>query len=361
MSKCCCNNDSKYFKTPNAGVCDICKPNCEASEVERIAICPPVGEPKLLTLMAPVVFDECGLNLCRVFSVDQLVDVCEGPTPRTTDILFDGITSRDLKNATNVQLQVVDVDFNFVCPTGCRYSEMRPAKNTPNMTRVTLRDLDVTFAVKLLDCSCRVFKEGMMTLRYLPCEECPGYDEDTNPSSVTFDLYTPYGISYAPENPAGCNKLVPTINYVGFVENQHCQGCDCEGTVYKTFEANNSLRQGISAQALATVIGSDDECFAVGVTLYIKAVYFVQYKFCHEGLCVPPKFTAADRNQTSSCVEFCKGNLLEQSITPLSVCTEPKTTKGACCAPCGPCVDPCNPCGTDHSCGHGTACSKGYL
>ncbi|MGL4344533.1 MAG: hypothetical protein ACRCTE_04985 [Cellulosilyticaceae bacterium] len=360
MSKCCCNNDSKYFSTPNAGVCDICKPCSVDSQIQSTALCPPIGEPKLLTLMAPVVFDECGLNLCRVFSVDQLVDACEGPTSRTTDILFDGITSCDLKKANNVQLQVVDIDFNFICPKGCRYSEIRPSKNNPNLSRITLRDLDITFAVKLLDCSCRVFKEGMMTLRYLPCEECPGFDQSTNPSSITFDLYTPYGVSYAPENPAGCNKLVPTINFIGYVENQHCQGCDCDNQkVYKTFEANNSVRQGISAQALATVIGSEDECFAVGVTLYIKALYFVQYKFEHEGLCVPPKFSAAGSNQESSCVKFCKGDLLEQSIKPLSVCTEPKTINNAGC--CGPCVDPCNPCGTDHSCGKNASCSKGYL
>ncbi|MEG0013962.1 MAG: hypothetical protein RR324_04455 [Cellulosilyticaceae bacterium] len=334
MSKCCGNNETKYFQTANnAGICDICHP-CEVSKQVKAGLCPPLGEPKLLTLMAPVVFDEVGLNLCRVISADQLSNVCENPTSRTTDILFDGLTAEDLENSEHLQLQVVDVDFNFVCPKSCRYSEMRPAKNTPNLTRVILRDIDVTLAVKVLDPNCRVCKEGMMTLRYLPSENCPGYDEDTNPSNVAFDLYTPYGVAFAPENPAGCNKLVPTINCLGYVSNQHCQNCECDDRfgqpMFREFEANNGLQQGISAQGLAKVIASDEECFAIGLTLYFKVVYFVQYKVKHEGICVPPKISAVGNTESSSCIEFCHGDLLEQTIKPLNTCVEPKTLKDNC-------------------------------
>lgn len=331
MSKCC--KETKYFSTANAGVCDICHPG-EVSEAVKVGLCPPIGEPKLLTLMAPVVFDENGINLCRVISAEQLVDVCENPTGRTTDILFDGLTADDLNNAEHLQLQVIDVDFNFVCPKSCRYSEMRPGRNTPNLTRVILRDIDVTIGVKVLDPNCRVCKEGMMTLRYLPSENCPGYDEDTNPSNIAFDLYTPYGVSFGPENPAGCNKLVPTINFVGYVANQACQNCVCDDRngqpVYRTFEANNSVQQGISAQGLAKVIASDGECIAIGLTLYFKVVYFVQYKFEHCGICVPPKITAIGSEEISSCLKFCKGDLLEQTIKPLNICEEPKTLKDTC-------------------------------
>lgn len=331
MSKNCCNNDTKYFKTPNAGICDVCHP-CEKNILEKTAMCPPIGTPKHLTMMAPVVFDECGINLCRVFSIDNLVNVCECPTDRTTDILFDGINKCDFECATKIQLHVVDIDFNCICPKSCRYSEIRPSKNTPNLTRITLRDLDVTFAVQLFDNSCKIFKEGMMTLRYLPGESCPGFDEETNPSNISFDLYTPYGVSYAPENPAGCNKLVPTINFIGLVENQHCENCMCEAPThaYREYDANNSVRQGISAQALAKVIGNEEDCFAIGLTLYIKALYFVQYKFNHEGLCVPPKFLASKSTEESTCKVFCKGDLLEQSIKPLDVCVRPKTLECGC-------------------------------
>ncbi|WP_053985813.1 hypothetical protein [Niameybacter massiliensis] len=335
MSK-CSNTDTRFFKTPNAGICDICHPCETTTKLEATAMCPPIGEPKCLTMMAPVVFDECGINLCRVFSIDDLVDACEGPTNRTTDIVFDGLTTLDLKNANTIQVKVVDIDFNFICPETCRYSEIKPSKNTPNLSRVVLRDIDVTFVVSIMDSTCKVCKEGMMTLRYLPGENCPGYSEDTNPSNIAFDLYTPYGISYAPENPAGCNKLVPTINYIGFVENQHCQNCNCPEPhhVFREFEANNSLRQGISAQGLAKVIGKDDDCMAIGLTMYFKVVYFVQYKFHHEGLCVPPKFLAVNSTEVSSCKEFCDGDLLEPCIQPLNVGERPKCLEQGCgCTP----------------------------
>ncbi len=341
MSKCCCNTNNTFFNTnhafgatdnnffyPNAGVCDFCHPSSQVNAMDAVGFCPPLGEPKTLTLMAPAVFDESGLNLCRVFDIDDLVDACKGPTNRTTDLLFDGLTKGDLENASHLQVQVVDIDFNFVCPKTNRYSEIRPAKHNPNISRVTLKDIDVTFSVKVIDSNCRVCKEGMMTLRYLPSENCPGYDEKTNPCNVSFDLYTPYGVAFAAENPAGCNKLVPTINYVGYVAGDVCQGCNCEPQpgVHKIFEPNNSLSQGISAQALAKVIGADDEYIAIGLTLYFKVVYFVQYKFNHEGLCVPPKFTSlSDSADGSSCLAFVEGDLLEQSILPLSVCVEPKT------------------------------------
>lgn len=48
MSKCCCNNDSRHFKAPNAGVCDICKPNSVATVIDSTAMCPPIGEPKCI-------------------------------------------------------------------------------------------------------------------------------------------------------------------------------------------------------------------------------------------------------------------------------------------------------------------------
>ncbi|OOB79568.1 MAG: hypothetical protein BEN19_07410 [Epulopiscium sp. Nuni2H_MBin003] len=343
MCKCGCNSRTNYnffntnttdsvnsFYQPNAGLCDACQPSQYAvSPIEAAAFCPPIGEPQTLTLMAPAVFDESGLNLCRVIDYNKFANACEQPTERTTDVLFDGISIVDLENATNLQLQVVDIDFNFVCPKSDRYSEIRPAKGNPNLSRVTLRDIDVTFSVKIINADCRVCKEGMMTLRYLPGEFCPGYDEDTNPSNVAFDLYTPYGLSFAAENPSGCNKLVPTINYIGYVAGDVCQGVNCapiEGSSYKVFEPNNSLSQGISAQALAKVISLDDDYVAIGLTLYFKVVYFVQYKFNHEGLCVPPKFTnVGGLSETSGCLAFVEGDLLEQSILPLNVCVEPKS------------------------------------
>jgi hypothetical protein len=323
----CFDNDPKFFQAPNAGVCDICNP-FDKTPLQKTALCPPIGEPKHLTVLAPAVYDEAGVNLCRVVDIDQLMDLCVCQSNRTTDVLFDGLTVMDLKNADHIQLQVVDIDFNTICPQSCRYSEIKPANKTPNLTRVVLRDIDVTLAVRLISSTCKEYKEGMMTLRYLPSETCPGYDEETNPSNIAFDLYTPYGISYAPENPAGCNKLIPTINYAGFIENQICQCGPTQDTGfgYRTFAANNGIRQGITAQALAKVVAYDEDSLAIGLTLYFKVVYAVQYKVKHEGLCVPPKFTAAGGvNSCGGCLEFVNGDLLEQNISPLDSAVSAKT------------------------------------
>lgn len=321
MKKSCCNNDMKFFEKPNAGICDICHPaENKMSPIEAAALCPPIGEPRLLTMMAPVVFDECGINLCRTVCIDELQDICDGESRKTPDILFSGLSKCDLLNAEKLQLQVVDIDFNFVDPCSCRYSDIQPAKNKANLSRITLKDIDVTFAVTALDCCCKVINQGMMTVRYLGDERNDAYDACTNPSCISFDLYTPYGVAYAPENPLGCNKLVPTINYMGFINSQHGFG-DEHGPMEGMFEfpVNNTVQQGISAQALAKVVAYDEDCFAIGLTLYIKSIYFVQYKFKHEGLTVPPKLTPVEENENNDCLDFVCGDLLEASIRPLEV------------------------------------------
>lgn len=317
MSKCCCNNDSKFFKKPNAGICDICHPaENRVSPIEAVAMCPPIGEPRLLTMMAPVVFDESGINLCRTICLNELTDVCVTESKKCHDILFDGLTKRDLAEACKLQLQVVDINFNFVDPCECRCSEIQPAKANPNLSRITLKDIDVTFAVTVLNDCCKVTNQGMMTLRYLGCEDECGFDPVTNPSCISFDLYTPYGLSFGPENPKGCNKLVPTINYMGFVGSDSGR-CDCELSC--TFPTNNTIQQGISAQALAKVVGDNEECFAIGLTLYIKSIYFVQYKFRHEGLTIPPKLSPVAEETVNDCLDFVAGDLLEPCIKPLEV------------------------------------------
>lgn len=333
MNKACCNNDMKYFEKPNAGVCDACHPaENRISPIESVAMCPPIGEPRLLTMMAPVVFDECGINLCRSINYNELLDVCDEQSNRKTDILFDGLSVCDLKRACNIQLQVVDIDFNFVDPCSCRYSEITPAKCNPNLSRIVLKDIDVTFAVTLLNDCCKVTKEGMMTVRYLGSECDCGYDCVTNPSSISFDLYTPYGLSYAPENPFGCNKLVPTINFMGYVGKRQGVG-QCDSCINSLFEfpINNTISQGVSSQALAKIVGEDDNSLAIGLTLYIKSIYFIQYKFKHEGLTIPPKLSPSD-DESNGCLEFVEGDLLEASIRPLEVGRKANTVrKNECC------------------------------
>ncbi len=355
MNKCCCNNDVKFFAKPNAGICDACHPaENKESPLQKLATCPPIGEPRLLTMMAPVVFDESGLNLCRTVYIDELTEVGSCDCDKKTDIIFSGLCKKDFECADKIQLQVVDIDFNFLDPCGCRFSEIRPAKCNPNLSRVTLKDILVTFAVTLIDCCCKVVAQGMMTIRYLGSEHDEGFDACTNPNCVSLDLYTPYGISYAPENPMGCNKLVPTINFIGFVANQHGV-CGCEDMkAFTRFNANNTVQQGISVQALSKVVSNDECSFAVGLTLYFKVIYFIQYKFQHAGLTVPPKLSPIQEEEDNSCLDFVCGDLLEASIQPLEVGTDARTLGGR--------DDKCNGnkgCSCDKcSCSKGCSCNK---
>ena len=205
-----------------------------------------------------------------------------------------------------IELKVIDIDFKL---KECEGSEVEILPRRSNCIQVKLARIVVKFVAKFLDRRCRVIAEECFEAEYLPDKHSPHYDEDTNPSSVTVELYAPYGVSYLTH----CDKCKPAITYLGFVE-----GC----------EANNSLRQGVVTQALAKVIDMDfnDGCIAVGISIYLKTVYFVQYKLKHAGLCVPPKCIPIEECG-DACKDFVEGDLLEQSIQPLEVCTRPKTIR----------------------------------
>ncbi|PKM96453.1 MAG: hypothetical protein CVU84_01710 [Firmicutes bacterium HGW-Firmicutes-1] len=207
----------------------------------------PLGEPKFLPIIAPVVFDECGINLCREITIpDEIID--------------------DFPTATAVELKVIDIDFNLDKEEG---SKVETIARRPNCVRVRLARLCVKFIAKFLDPNCRVLGERCFSAEYLPDSDAPSFDEDTNPSSVTVELYAPYGVSYVEI----CGKWKPSINFLGFVE--------CP-------DRNNDLRQGIASQVLAKVIDLDlmSGVMAVGLSIYLKSVYFVQYKIKHAGLCI---------------------------------------------------------------------------
>lgn len=292
----CCNNNQvrgRFFQRPTAGECPVCKPDEIINPAEDACVCPPLGEPKLLTVAAPVVFDECGINLCRV--VDNL------------DKIFCNVDfERD--DVQGIELKVIDIDFNFCNDDG---SNVETLVRRPNCVRVTLTEIDVTFAAKVIDRNCRVIDEECFTIRYLPGnEEDPYFDNDANPVSISVDIYAPYGVSY---NLNG--DCTPVISFLGFVENGS--------------EGNNALRQGLVAQTLAKVVNLDIDSLsaAIGLTIYLKSIYFVQYKIPHKGLCVPPKCIPVDIEAENACLDFVEGDLLEQSIQPLELCCKPKSIK----------------------------------
>lgn len=277
-------SDGKIMQRPVAGECSVCNPEPELP-IEDACICPPLGEPKHLPIIAPVVFDECGINLCREVKIPERILNCFP----TTDA---------------VELKVIDIDFNM---EDCDGSKVETLQRRPNCVKVKLSRIVVKFAAKFLDMRCKVLGEECFQVEYLPESSSPFYDEDTNPSSVTVELYAPYGVSYF----GGCGDCTPSINFLGFIE--------CPNR-------NNALRQGINSQALATVVDLDFSagCIAIGISIYLKTVYFVQYKIKHAGLCVPPKCIPIEECG-DACKDFVEGDLLEQSIQPLEVCAKPKT------------------------------------
>ncbi|MFP4698656.1 MAG: hypothetical protein ACLFMO_08110, partial [Eubacteriales bacterium] len=208
-----------------------------------------------------------------------------------------------------IDVDVIDIDFKVGCPDG---SEVNFITRRPNCIRVTLSNICVRFAVKLLDANCTILKTLCISTEYLPpSSEDPDFDEETNPTSITVDLYAPYGVSYI-----DCfGECEPAINFLGFVEDLDCR--------------NNSLRQGLNVQALAKVLelNLEEGLAAIGITLYLKTIYFVQYKVCHAGLCVPPKCVPIEEAVEDACLDFVEGDLLEQSIQPLEICQNPKSFK----------------------------------
>jgi hypothetical protein len=277
------------MKRPVDDVCPSCRPKVDP--IEDACVCPPLGEPELLTIVAPAVFDECGINLCKVTRIPDCV-LAKYPTLAAID------------------LEVVDIDFGITCEDG---SEVEFIPRRPNCIRVKLSNICVKFAVKLLDCHCKILKTLCFSTDYLPPDaEDPDFNDDTNPTSITVDLYAPYGVSYLD---CCCDECLPTINFLGLIEDLECR--------------NNSLRQGVNVQALAKIIelNLDEGLAAIGLTLYLKTVYFVQYKIKHCGLCVPPKCIAIEEEVDNACLDFVKGDLLEKSIQPLEVCKRPKSFK----------------------------------
>ncbi len=304
MSKCC-----SFFNTPKRGQtlqhslpgetrrispCDtpeepVCNPCCSSQDVLSGVLTPAVsagnalcsesssscGVPDCaspLVAMMPVIYDECGVNLCRVLSPASAL-------PASTACL---------------EVQVLDIDLNL--NNGTSFATL---SNRPNCVRLTLSNLAVTFRLTALDCCGNILSQTVETVTYLdPDENCPSSDPDTNPTSVTLDVYVPYGLTYAS---GGCGTFTPTMTFLGPVAG-----------------VNNQLEQGLTLQAAAKVLRFDAALnqIALGLTLYIRSIYFTEYRIPHQGISIPPKATPVEEDQTDACQDFVDGALLSPQVCP---------------------------------------------
>lgn len=284
---CCggCNNNCSVSSvlTPNCSSNSSCSP-CQPPEpqtcgAETAAVAPVPKCPSVLTAMVPAIYDECGINLCRVVTPASALPA----------------------DTACVEAQVLDVDFNIGETEGTTFTCLA---SRPNCVRITLSNLAVTFRITALDCCGNILQQSVQTVTYLEPDSCScTSDPDTNPTSITLDMYVPYGLTYST---AGCGAYCPTITFLGPVAG-----------------VNNQLEQGLSVQGVAKVIRFD-ACLnqmALGLTLYLRSIYFTQYKLSHQGLAIPPKAVPVEDDETDACQDFVDGALLAPQICPVNPLT----------------------------------------
>lgn len=278
MSKCCgCNKriiSNAVANSANGNGCiDVCvNPQC--------------GDPEYLTILAPVVYDEIGINICRTIPLG--------------DILTNYPTTAYIK------AEVIDIAYST---TGTNPVVIAPINSRPNCYEVTLTNLSATFAVSLYDCCERLLTTATITgVIYLPpAATDEGYDADTNPTSVSLELFAPYGVVYTDGNVSS-----PSLNFIGFSS------------------TNSSLNQGLNMMAIPKVLDFDiaDNTMTVGLTLIVESIYFSQYRIPHNGKAVISKGQLSPSEETA-CMNFVCGSLLDRSIKPLEFCN-PYDSKEPC-------------------------------
>ena len=238
---------------------------------ECIDVCanPICADPDLLGIMAPLIYDEIGVNLCATFRPAETISAAY-PT------------------ATNAVIRVIDTTLAAGSAT------VEAITGRPNCYRVTLTNLTMQFALSLYDSACRPLATLYPTAVYLPPETtAPTYDEDTDPTSVELEIFAPYGLTYT-----AAAQPVPTVNVIG--ENVN----------------NNVIRQGINMFSMAKLLDLDlDE---VGLTLVLQSLYFAGYKVASAGKIDIPKGSILPP-EDSECMKFVEGELLNLEIKPLDL------------------------------------------
>lgn len=279
----------------------ICSPGVQIlrNDCKDVCVNPICEEPKVLSLMAPLVYDEIGINLCTTF------DICE-------DVLANYPT------AVSATVNVVNMTYGY---GNCDVS-IEDIPGRPNCYSITLSNIDVTFAIKIYDVSCRLLATIFQTVLYLPsAESYPTYDKATNPDSVELEIFAPYGLAFNDvEGP-----IEPIINYVGFAA------------------ANNFVRQGVNMFGIPKLIDFDVSAntATVGLTIVLQSLYFAGYHVESAGRVNTPKGSLIPEEE-SDCMRFVEGDLLELAIKPLELgppaceerykkeCKKPVETCGGC-------------------------------
>lgn len=236
---------------------------------------PIMESPDVLNIMAPLIYDEIGINLCTTLPLGADI-----PTTYPT--------------AVTARAQVLGLDFTY----GEGNVEIEEIAGRPNCYLVTLTNITVSFAVRLYDSACRLVGTVFPTAVYLPSDiTSEAYDEDTNPAGVQLEIFAPYGISYEPGTPA-----TEILNVIGFLA------------------GNNFVQQGLNLYAMAKVLYFDltDGTVSMGLTMVLQSLYFAGYGVPTEGKICTPKGSLEEADN-SRCMNFVAGDLLNLAIRPLEL------------------------------------------
>lgn len=269
MGKCKCSSRTRIVSDvvqsiDNNGRCcrDVCaSPICK--------------DPSILGILAPLIYDEIGINLCT--------EVALGVDIATT-----------YPNVTNATVQVIDATFTY----GDTGVEIEAITGRKNCYAITLSNITVQFAINLYDSACRYVATIYPTAVYLPSDTtAPTYDEDTNPTSVELEIFAPYGFSYT----TGATPT-PIINFIG------------------SNEDNNTIQQGVNLFGMAKLLdfSTDDSTATIGLTLVLQSLYYVGYKVKSAGKIDIPKGSILTP-EDSDCMRFVSGDLLNLAIKPLDI------------------------------------------
>lgn len=271
MAKCKCSSKKRIV----SNVVQSMNSNC--GRCRDVCVNPIYGDPKTLGLMAPVIYDEIGINLCATF-------------PLGTDI------PTTYPSARNASARVIDLGYSY----GAGNVQVSPIPRRVNCYSVTLSNMSVGFAVDLYDDNCNRLVTLFPRATYLPAAGEPTYDEDTNPTSVELEIFAPYGVAFDTTTTPGTPTEI--INTTGFAA------------------ANNSVKQGINLYARARVLDLDTQAstVTVGVTLILQSLYFAEYRVPSLGKVDVPKGSILPPEE-SDCMAFVEGDLLELAIKPLSL------------------------------------------
>lgn len=283
---------SEYNAMDCGECCNGCKKECD------VCIKPACGEPKELSVFAPVIYDEVGINLCRNITIPANV-LSLYPTTSYVQLLvanikiYSGIGYLTGEEET-IEYTQEELDEMGNPPT---FSTVSTIPGRANCLRVKLTNLRVVFKVRLFDSCKKYIATVPLEAVYLPAVGTTNYDPDTNPRSATVDMYAPYGASTVYDEYSEY-----FINYAGF-------------NMY-----SNTIQNGINMNAVAKVMEFDPATgtMSAGITLYLRTAYYEAYKFNAIGKTIPPKMNTHEA-ESNPCLKFVEGDLLLQNVKPLEL------------------------------------------